>query len=345
MEYHIIFFPDTFVGEAYSCNLERIGIEVISIKKETSINTKKTALEEKLKELGNTIHIGWICRPDLFSQYADLLKSVGALLIYDTVDLHFVRLAGKARICRNEKEKELIENSSQEYKILEIENAKKANLTITITNKEKQILGNQGIDNVAVIPNIHSIKITFNPFEKREGLLFIGNYWHTPNVDAVKWLIQEIMPIVWKKAPNIHVTLLGADPKDGVKELENERVTVPGFIHDVSAFFNDHKVFVCPLRYGAGMKGKIGQSLEYGLPIVTTPIGTEGMDLKENENVLSAETHEEFAEKILLLYNDKELWQTLHNNSARAIQQYLPSAVAENIKVVIKKVMTGNSEI
>ena len=104
-------------------------------------------------------------------------------------------------------------------------------------------------------------------------MVYLGSYLHPPNVDAVKFLVNEIMPKVWSKFPQMHVTLLGSNPPVEVIELASDRVTVTGFIEDVDPYFDLAKCFVSPLRYGAGMKGKIGQSMSLGLPIITTSIG------------------------------------------------------------------------
>ena len=105
------------------------------------------------------------------------------------------------------------------------------------------------------------------------------SYKHKPNVDAVTWLIREIMPIVRKKLGDIPVYLLGSYPTPEICSLNSNTVFVPGYLADVNPYFINSRIFVAPLRYGAGMKGKIGQSLEYGLPIVSTSIGVEGMNL------------------------------------------------------------------
>jgi glycosyltransferase involved in cell wall biosynthesis len=136
------------------------------------------------------------------------------------------------------------------------------------------------------------------------------------------------MPLVWEKIPEITVTLLGSNPTEEVIALKSDKVQVPGYISDVSPYFLNHRVFVSPLRYGAGMKGKIGQSLEYGLPIVSTDIGIEGMNLIPEKNILVANTAEEFATQTIRLYQDQVLWQTLAYSANESLSPLRP----ENIK-------------
>ena len=164
--------------------------------------------------------------------------------------------------------------------------------------------------------------------------MFIGSYEHKPNIDAVVWLVNEIMPLVWNKYPNVKLTLLGSKPTAEVLKLASDRVIIPGFIADVSTYFNKSKLFVAPLRYGAGMKGKIGQSLEYGLPIVSTNIGTEGMGLRNEFHVLEANEPNAFAEQIVKLYTSKELWTKLSKNSTDSLKNYTPEVVLNQIKEI-----------
>src|SRR5690606_29308341 len=130
-----------------------------------------------------------------------------------------------------------------------------------------------------------------------------------PNQDAIRFLHDEIMPIVWKEIPGLKVNIIGSYATDFVKALNTETFNIIGFVDDVKEYFNNSRLFIAPLRYGAGIKGKIGQSLEYSLPLVTTSIGAEGFDFMDKEEVMIANTAEEIADKIINLYTDKKLWE------------------------------------
>ncbi|MBC7389196.1 MAG: glycosyltransferase, partial [Opitutaceae bacterium] len=159
-----------------------------------------------------------------------------------------------------------------------------------------------------------------------------------PNEDAVVWLCNEIMPLVWKELPFLKVTLLGSGVTEKVKSLESERVLVTGFIHNVSPYFEKHRVFVAPLRFGAGMKGKLGQSFEYGLPIVSTTIGVEGMGLTEGKNVLIADDKIAFASQIINLYTNSSLWNELAKNSENAIHPFGPESIKSSLKNIFETI-------
>ena len=322
--HQVVFLPDDGKKkEKYTELLTRNGIEVLH-----KYPNRKGMLAMVMRQL-DTIDLIWICKPNNYSAFSNLATSKQKV-IYDTIDLHFLRMSREADLLQSEE----LKQAAEEMKAKEMEFARKSELTIAITNDEKEIINNEGIEKVMVVPNIHetvSDTSSFKPFNERSGLLFIGGYIHKPNVDAAKWLVKEIMPIVWQKSPSLTLTLLGSNPNEEVLSLQSEKVIVPGYIEDVSAYFNESKLFVAPLRFGAGMKGKIGQSLSYGLPIVTTPIGAEGMSLQPNRHYLLATTTEEFAQQILALNENEELWSQLSFNSFEHVAKFHPDVIREKL--------------
>jgi glycosyltransferase involved in cell wall biosynthesis len=149
------------------------------------------------------------------------------------------------------------------------------------------------------------------------------------------------MALVWQELPKVKVTLLGNDPPEEVKALKGDRIDVLGYVPDVTQHFLQHRVFVSPLRYGAGMKGKIGQSLEYDLPVISTGIGVEGMELVDGRDVLVADTTAEFARAIVRLYEDEQLWYDLANNAPKAIANYTPTAVKTRLRTILDNFRFG----
>ncbi len=329
--YSVIFFPDNgYPEQPYTCVLQQLGIEVIYG------TPQRYNLEEKLIKYLPLIDGVWLCRPELCDKYMDLIRlKTKAPIIYDTIDLHFLRL---------KRQKDYLDPSYQNtswswqtYQKLELNYANQAEATVVVTEDEKQVLSSLGVKNVWVIPNIHE-EISLSEkvaFDQRAGLVFIGSYNHPPNIDAVKWLCLEIMPLVWAFRPDITVNLLGSNLKDEVKELANDQVIVTGYVPEVEPYFQKSRVFVAPLRFGAGMKGKIGQSLSLGLPTITTKIGAEGMGLIDHQDVLIADTAEEFAQAVIELYDNMELWQKLADNSLETIKRYQPATVQTNLQALL----------
>jgi O-antigen biosynthesis protein len=333
LNYFVIFLPDNGAPqEPYTSELQNLGVEVLYF------TQQQPSLEEQLIKRLKLINIAWVCRPELCSKYINILTTnLEIKVIYDTVDLHFLRLQRQQELVAESK----VDNrlpSWQQVQDLELNMAKVAEATVVVTDVEKKILENFNIGNVFVVPNIHhSYQGKLLDFDQRSGLLFIGGYNHAPNVDAVIWLCREIMPLIWQKQPKIKVTLLGSNPPKQVKDLTSDpRIEVPGYIKDVEPYFLKSRVFVAPLRYGAGMKGKIGHSLSYGLPTVTTSIGAEGMGLTHKTDILIADQPDTFAKYTLQIYQDAKIWSLISKNAIQKIHQYSDNQTQIQMKGLIE---------
>ena len=338
LNFHVIFAADNgYKDEPYTSVLQNLQVEVLY----TELGYGVT-IEQQIQQRLSSIDLAWICRPELCQKYIALVRQNNKIkVIYDTIDLHYLRLKREWELTNNLDDRS--KNKWQQMQTTELSMASLSDLAITVTTNEQKILQYQSVGRVEVVPNVHLPYQEDVPgFDSRSGILFIGGYNHTPNVDGVKWLCQEIMPLVWQQQPDLKVTLLGSNPTEEVKSLANNRVTVTGYIEDVAPYFLSHKLFVSPLRYGAGMKGKIGQSLEYSLPIVSTNIGTEGMNLIDERDVLEAYNTNDFARQILRLYNDVLLWQKLSANSTKAIAPYHPQEIKNQLSKIVKNLSVAD---
>jgi glycosyltransferase involved in cell wall biosynthesis len=263
-----------------------------------------------LKSEGYKYKYAFLCYPEIAYQYIPLVRaySLHAHVIYDTVDLHSLRYAREAEMKGDDSLREQAEN----YDKMERLNIECSDLVIAITDEErKQIRSMVPGKKVEIVPNIHAISPPTMPLADRKDLLFIGHYLHSPNEDAVKYFIRDIFPIIQKSIPDLKITLLGSSVTKTVQSLAGPNVKVVGYVQDPTPYFNNARVFVAPLRYGAGMKGKIGHSMSLGLPVVTTDIGAEGMMLRDGENVLIGDSPEQFAENVIKLYTDDALWEVI----------------------------------
>lgn len=333
--YHVLFAPGygSVQERRYYQTLIKSGVEVRPDLNYYSPPEYFTSVCTRLK-----ITLLWICRPTLTQLYEDKIRALkannGIIWIYDTIDLHHLRMQREAQTLNSGKEQMA---EAEEMKKLEIRLSQSADISITVTDQEKSFFEKNNAKKVFVVPNVHIIEPAngFKPFSERSGLLFIGGYSHTPNVDAAKWLIKDIMPAVWKKIPEVPVYLLGSHPTAEVLQLSADNVFVPGYIEDVSSFFFNSRIFVAPLRYGAGMKGKLGQSFEFRLPVVSTSIGAEGMNLENEKHLLIADSAIDLATQIIRLYKDCDLWDRLSKESTSAIQNYSEDHVSQSLKEVL----------
>jgi len=317
--YYVIFLPDNYAAlQPYTLELQALGVEVLH--HHHGGRSWRDALDSVLPILD----FAWICRPNLYEKYARLIRNNGAAKVfYDTIDLHFVRARREA---------ELTGSGSLEWRDLEraeIGCARDADTTVVVSDYERELLEREyGLTNVAVVPTIHEIEEAPAEHEETAGLLFIGGYQHPPNVDAAVWFCTEVLPLIAREIPDVTITLLGAGPPDAVLALESDRVRVPGYVRDVGPYFRRARVFVAPIRFGAGLKGKIGQSMGYGLPVVTTSVGAEGFGLTNGFDSLIADSAERFADAVVRLYNDGDLWRAVAHEGQNAVGRFTSSAIS-----------------
>ena len=330
MGYYIIMAKNkTYLPEVenkYILFYERLGVNVFYEHK------LSVTLGRYLQKHISKKTIAWFYNPDVFMEYYNMAQQYlpNATVVFDMVDIHHLRFK---RVSELEPNNTLYKKQYEKYKQIESDAAKAANFVITISDFEENYM-KQFCDakKIITISNIHytktSIENTF-PFEERKDILFIGSS-HTPNIDALYFLYNEIMPIVWKEIPDLKVNIIG-NVKDCIKDIINPNFIFHGYVPNIETFFFSNKLMVASLRYGAGVKGKIGQAFEYFLPVVTTLIGAEGMQLVNEENALINDDSVGFANSIIKLYSDKKLWLKLQNNSEKSLSPFSKQKLKEQL--------------
>jgi glycosyltransferase involved in cell wall biosynthesis len=146
--------------------------------------------------------------------------------------------------------------------------------------------------------------------------MFVGAFSHGPNGDAVFYFLKEIFPPLVERM-DINCYIIGKNPPPELLSLQTPNVIATGYIPDIMPYFEKCRLMVAPLRYGAGVKGKLTQSMSVGLPFVTTSVGAEGMDLVDGRHCFIADDPGVFGDRISRLYTDKQLWETFRENSLR----------------------------
>ena len=322
--YKVIFWPDNLADlQPYTRKLQEMGIEVIY--------GAEYSFEKYLREYGKFINLVWACRANFAPKYLAEAKKQGIRTIYDTIDLHYLREMRRAEIEGSER----LKKKALELKEVELTWARNSDKVLVVSHVEREILEKEGISNVVVIPNIHTVVDDIPGFDRREGIMFIGSFEHPPNEDAVVWFVKEIFPLVRSALGNVKFYIVGNSPTKAVKSLENEHIIVTGYVPDVDPYFKNSRVFVSPLRYGAGLKGKIGQAMAYGLPVVTTSIGAEGF-ICSPEPFKIADTPSEFAHWVVQLYKDRNLWAKYSELGRECIRSHFSySVVKEKIQDTI----------
>ena len=232
-----------------------------------------------------------------------------ATILVDSVDIHFHRLFAKARLTRADQDYAV----ARDMKVRELATYRKADVVITVSEADGEILRceGQGLP-VEVVPLIQPVPPLADSLGKDpHSLLFIGNFHHDPNVDAILYFCDNILPLITREVPDIKVTIVGNGPPEQIKRLAGKNVDVLGFVPDIKPILGASAISIAPLRYGGGIKGKICEAMAYGLPVVTTSVGTEGMALSPGENVLVGDTAEEFANAVVRLIRERGMYESV----------------------------------
>lgn len=332
--FDVIFVPDNyFRSEPYTTILQRMGVEVL-YGTDRSV-AKMDAVRERLA----LVDLAWVSRPDIGARWLPVLRERADLpVIYDTVDLHYVRV--KRELELNQTTDRSVWEKWQRERETELNVIRNADMTIAIAQGERDALAEAGVTNIFVVPTMHRVVERRYSFAETDGLLFIGGYQHPPNVDAALWLCNEIMPLVWSQLPDVTLTLLGSNPPDTIRKLQSDRIGVAGYIPDVTAYFERARVFVAPLRYGAGIKAKVGHAFGYGLPTVMTTIGAEGFGIVDGEDALIADDAARFAEAIARVYRDEALWKRLSAAAVRRIEPFTPEVIGAQLPSLVENAMS-----
>lgn len=312
----ITFLPDNLAHpQPYTRRLQNLGIEVLY--GQPDLNAELAAMGPRLSSIV-------LSRPQVAGRWLDFMREIApsAQIAYDTVDLHWLREARRSDIGNAAKNGSATSNghlridalSPKAVALRELELAmiRATDVTLVVSDSERTHVERDVPDaNLLVVPNIHDVPRHVIPSHDRSGILFVGGFEHLPNVDAAICLVQEIMPAVWRELGKVAVTIVGPDVPPEVHALASPLVSVTGWVEDLQPLLDGSRLMVAPLRYGAGMKGKITQALAVGLPVVTTSIGAEGLDGHDEDCLLVADDPQKLAEHTIQVYRHDQLWRQL----------------------------------
>ena len=320
--YKVIFLPDNRAyQDRYTPALQQLGVEVLY---------GAISFFDLLLASGGLLDLIMLSRPQVAVNYIQAAKNLTrAKIIFDTVDLHFLREERKAEVTG--------QPVRDEWRRIEFALFEQVDHILVVSLEEKKILTAHGYgDKVSVITNVHRPEPGGASFDERQGLMFIGGFLHQPNEDGVLWFVEQVLPRIRSRLPGVVFTIVGSNPTPAIQALQGEVIKVTGYVADVAPFFRRHRVFVSPLRYGAGVKGKIGQSLSFGLPVVTTSVGAEGMGIEDGRHALIADSAELFADRVVELYNNQELWQLLSNQGVELIEaRFSPAVIGKSLRELL----------
>ena len=335
--YNITFIPDDLQTLGiYTEQLRQLGVNCLTSEDIVSI-------DRYLQEHGREIDVALLYRVYPSIYHASTLKKYApqAKIIFDTVDLHFLREQRQAALTGGMRDrKEASRTKEAEFDMMAI-----ADATIVLSDSEKElVLKEEPGFNIFTVPYIREVVGSRNDFSSRKDIVFIGGYRHAPNIDAIKYFVNRIWPIVKKTLKDTRLLVLGSSPTEEVMALDSDvaGVEVIGYVENIDEYFDNCRLSIAPLRYGAGIKGKIGTSAAYGMPCVATSIAVEGMGLEHNREVLIADSPVDFAKSVISLYQDEDLWNKISQNSLDfMVRNYSYDAGKARLRRLLSSLRTG----
>ncbi len=335
----------TFASTARSSQLS-VGLESMGVK-EASIRLNERSFDDFVFQLNPSVVV--------FDRYTAEEKfgwrvteqCPNALKILDTEDLHFLRKAREEAVTKN-KEPDLYSDIAKR----ELASILRSDLSLIISEYEMQLLKETFhipesilyylpflVDDVS-----ENDKKALPEFEERKDFMTIGNLLHTPNVDAVKYLKREIWPEIRKQLPKAELSIYGNYAPQYINEMHNpkEGFLIKGWTEDAMTVTEQARVCLAPLRFGAGLKGKLLDAMRSGTPAVTTSVGVEGMCGTLHFGGMVSDDAKQYASMAVELYSDKEVWKDAQEKGFAIVSQRFQKKHFSEAFLALVKMLLNN---
>jgi GT2 family glycosyltransferase len=329
---HVVFLPaDRAYDGAHTHALQQLGVEVWH----APFVDRATAW---LRRHGRRFDTVVVCRHFVAREFLPALRehAPGAKIVFDSIDLHYLRERRGAEIAGDATRLRAAERTRE----LELDVIARSDATRVVSETERALLAADAPDaKVEVLSNLHRIAGPGLAFNRRHDLVFVGGFRHPPNADAVAWFVESVLPRVRERLPKVRFHCIGGDVPDAIAMLAaHPGVIVHGHVPDIAPYMDGVRVAVAPLRYGAGVKGKVNLSMAHGQPVVATSCAVEGMHLQPGEDVLVADDAQGFADAVVHAYCDAALWQRLAANGLRNVERHFSLDAGRE---VVRRVLLG----
>ncbi|NKC30246.1 methyltransferase domain-containing protein [Falsiroseomonas selenitidurans] len=323
--WRVAFAPMDGVAEGPAAEaLEAQGIELV--------RAPRTA-EDWLEAHGRHLRAAWLARPDVAERLlGPVRRHSSAMLAYYTHDLHHQRLRREATL----RDDPALHAEADRVAAQEIAIFREVDRVTTPSEAEAALIRTlaPGREVVAIPPYFfEEAEIRAHDaahFEPLRDIVFVGGFPHTPNVDAALMLANEVMPEIWQEEPAARLVLVGYAPPPAVQALAGPRVVVTGHVPAVEPFLAAARLFLAPLRFGAGVKGKVVQALQNGVPVVTSAVGAEGIGIEPGQEALVEESASALAAAALALLRDPARCAALSEAGATLVRRRFTCAAGRH---------------
>jgi glycosyltransferase involved in cell wall biosynthesis len=335
--FDVTFVPaDLKPAGRYSEALSAIGVKTLTAPEWTS-------LKRVVRSFAPRSDLLLLYRAPVAARVFDLARTVApdTRILFHSVDLHFLRMEREAELSGHQVDKE----RASALRKTELDLIARADASIVVSSHERDLLRELApqapvheipilIDmprrSLAELLHWHARRLCHRlgsigrglnrrdpALQRRSALLFVGGFAHLPNGDAMKWFVREVRPLLQARGFPHRLIIAGSEVPNDVAALASDQIEVRGYVEDLAPLYSACRLSIAPLRYGAGVKGKIVASLSSGVPVVATSVAAEGTGLRHDETVLIADTPAAMADEIVRLYEDADLWQRVSDNGYR----------------------------
>jgi glycosyltransferase involved in cell wall biosynthesis len=297
--YKVTFLPADNMAkiDPYTGQLQKLGIEC-------QYYPHYWSVEEVFRKAAVKPDLVYLHRYSNASKYATMVRRYfpDCRVVYSVADLHFLRMQRQLEVAPDS----VSANEVAAQRRAEMSAMDSVDCVIVHSPVEAAMLAQETPNvNVKVVPWTVRLRPTPLPFSERSGTAFVGGFGHPPNADAVQYLVSEILPLLQERVPGMTTYIIGSKMPDSIAGLRRPGLVPVGFVPELGDVLNSLRCTVVPLRYGAGIKGKVLESFAHGLPCVMSEVAAEGLELPEELAWLVARTAAEFAEKLGRLQMDE----------------------------------------
>ena len=305
--FKVTFLPDNLAYLAAPTEeLQRAGVECVYAPFIASVT-------ELLETRGSEFDLVYLTRYSIAERHIEAIRRFApqAKVVFNNADLHFLRelrtaisLKNKAGLTR------ALKTRDDELALM-----RKVDLVLSYNEAEHAVIVSHNLDStrIARCPWVVEVPAETPRFDQRHGIAFLGAFSHAPNPEAMEYFVREVMPLVRERLPDVVLRIYGSDIPDRIQKLAAEDVVIEGWVADVAQVYGNCRVFIAPLRSGAGLKGKVIGAFAHGAPCVLSPIAAEGTGIRDGQEALIAESANQWVESIARLYGTREMWTRLHN--------------------------------
>jgi len=304
-------------------------------------------MKKKIKELLSKSHYDLVLIEYWYmGQYVDSCKKF--ITVLDEVDVEFLRWQQLVEIEKDIAKRRYALSLYRRVKRYELKVVKKFDSILAVTSKDKDILIKYNRDlNISVIPPCVDTSY-FKPAtvqNNSKSLVFVGSMSAIFNSDAMLYFCREILPLILKKIPEVHLYIVGLNPPQEIINLADKNVTITGTVDDIRPYVYKASVFVAPLRFGSGIKGKVLEAMALGRPVVTTSIGAQGLSVVSGKHLIIEDDHQKFAAKTIELLSNDDLRQKLIKNGLKLVnEKYTWDMIIPELNKILHELVVNKKE-